>query len=480
MQNFKPLVYEVDEISKGFFADFTRKHPEAEGIFRSCDRHLFNLKRLSLEVFHRLFREPFPNAVEKASIPPENRWALHVHEKLSGMPDFDILIERTDSNFLAAGAAAMTFIEEIAQRLPMPEVPVKDPGPLREEIRRLKAMENPSPMVAEQIRLLTEAGKQAVADLQAYENALEESHTLRNALLESVQEAAETVEAVNSAADVLGWGTGEGSDIQTSTEDKMALSTELMRNKDLRRIFDLAGRMLQTAAQKRRSVDPMGMGELAGVSLGNDLSRLLPGEFQKLAFPELSELFYLQYLDKTLMEYEVKGKTEQSKGPLVVCVDISGSMQGPRECWAKALVLTFMKLARQDRRHLRIILFSRNVRKVTDIEPFQPSFAEAMAQIAMSYNGGGTAFEPPLLSAVKAIEQQTNFKRADIVFVTDGDCRIDGRFTQEFNAKKTEMEFTVYGFNVGREWNNHTLSQFCDHVTLISDLVSGEQIQVAF
>jgi uncharacterized protein with von Willebrand factor type A (vWA) domain len=476
----QPLVFEVDDISKGFFADYTRKRRDADAIFNSCDYRLFNLKRLSLEVFHRLFREPYPEPIETARIPPENRWALHVHEKLSAMPDFDILLDRTDSNFMLAGAAAMEFIEKIAERLPKPETRVPDPGPLREEVKRLRAIENPGPGTLERIKQLTEEGKKAVAKLQEYENALEESHTLRNALLEGVRSASESTEALAAAGNVLGWNTGDGSDIQASVEEKMALSNQLMQNRMVRKIFEIAGRMLETAAQKRRSMDPEGMGELAGVSLGNDLARLLPGEFQKLAFPEMSDLFYLQYLDKTLMEYEVKGKTEQGKGPLVLCVDISGSMNGMREIWAKALVLTMMKLARQDKRQLRIVLFAGSVRKITDVEPFQASFADVMEQIAMAYNGSGTDFIPPLRSALSAIERQAHLKKADIVFLTDGECSVTPQFLEAFNAKKTEMEFTVYGINVGVHWNNIILAGFCDQVILINDLESGQQLESIF
>ncbi len=78
-----------------------------------------------------------------------------------------------------------------------------------------------------------------------------------------------------------------------------------------------------------------GMGELAGATMGNNISLLLPSEIQKLALPALRPLFYLQYIERTLLEYEVKGKSEQERGPLVLCIDVSGSMEaggnaGPR------------------------------------------------------------------------------------------------------------------------------------------------------
>jgi uncharacterized protein with von Willebrand factor type A (vWA) domain len=477
MADMKPLVFEVSDISRGFFTDFVRKHQDAERIFESCDQRIFNLRRLSLEVFHRLFREPHPKMPDPAMVPPENRWALTLHQKLTDQPEFDILLDQTDSDYMAAGMATMSFMENIARALPASLAPTADPAVLRDEIKRLKAQNEP--LNKEKIEQLTKLGRQAVGEMQALDQALAESRQLRGVLSKSIDKASSVVDSLRAAESVLGFGNADRSDMKVSADERIKFSESLMRNPAIREIMLIAGRMLQASAQKRRSRDAHGMGELAGVTLGDEIARILPSEIQKLACPSLRPLFHLQYLEKTLMEYEMKGREEEKKGPLVICVDVSGSMRGEREFWAKALVLTFMKIARQEKRHLRIIHFASQLIHAADINPATPKFAEILYEIGSLYNGGGTNFYPPMKSALEAVERHENMKKADIVFLTDGESSdLPAKFKKRLAKRKDELGFTVYGLLLDEYYSAHQLLEtFCDQVISVKDLHSASGIE---
>lgn len=481
MDDLKPLVYEISDISRGFFNDFVRKNQDAERIFESCDRRVFNLRRLSLEVFHRLFREPHPAMPGPGTVPPENRWALTMHQRLSDQPEFDILLDRTDSNFMAAGMATMSFMESVAALLPAPRVRASDPAQLREEIRRLKAEGNPKDLP--KIEQLTRMGREAVAEMESFDESLAESRELRSVLAQCIDKASDLVEALAAAEEVLGWGEGAGSALAVSADERLRFAEELMRNPNVKAILKIAGRMLEAAAQKRRSRDALGMGELAGVTMGDEIARILPSEMQKLASPALRPLFHLQYLEKTLLEYEMKGKAEETRGPLVLCIDVSGSMRGAREFWAKGLVLAFMKLARQDKRHLRIIHFASEVVDTADIDPKAPRFEDVLHEIAALYNGGGTSFFPPLRSALEALERKENMKKADVIFLTDGESdALPARFHKRLRDRKEELGFTIYGIllQVHSPYARALLDSFCDRVIAANDLHSADEIREIF
>jgi uncharacterized protein with von Willebrand factor type A (vWA) domain len=91
--------------------------------------------------------------------------------------------------------------------------------------------------------------------------------------------------------------------------------------------------------------------------------------------------------------------------------------------------------------------------------------AKDLLEIAESRSGGGTDFERPLRRAVEMIERD-GLKKADIAFITDGDCAVSGEFLQWLAGKKKTLEFSVVGImcDSGDRVSDATLKQFCDRV----------------
>ena len=70
--------------------------------------------------------------------------------------------------------------------------------------------------------------------------------------------------------------------------------------------------------------------------------------------------------------------------------------------------------------------------------------------LAQTFLGGGTDFTLPLLDAVQVINE-SRFKQADVVFVTDGENEVDETFLEGFNQKKSEKDFKVLSLVIGNE-----------------------------
>ena len=78
-------------------------------------------------------------------------------------------------------------------------------------------------------------------------------------------------------------------------------------------------------------------------------------------------LFYARLLEKQLLTYELQGTThvvgetteteKQRTGPVVACLDTSGSMQGQPMLKAKALLLAIANILQQENRSLHVLLF---------------------------------------------------------------------------------------------------------------------------
>ncbi|EFJ48678.1 hypothetical protein VOLCADRAFT_90897 [Volvox carteri f. nagariensis] len=117
--------------------------------------------------------------------------------------------------------------------------------------------------------------------------------------------------------------------------------------------------------------------ETRGLTRSEDISRLLPAEAALLArgrqVRQAKLLFYARLAEKALQTYERDGWGEYptqveperreirptaDRGPILLCVDTSGSMRGARETVAKALALECMRAARQQERGCYVFAFS--------------------------------------------------------------------------------------------------------------------------
>ena len=232
------------------------------------------------------------------------------------------------------------------------------------------------------------------------------------------------------------------------------LVQEMNRNRHIRDVLKRLGKGSASVEKKDRSkVAKIKRDELFGINKSGNISRMLPSELLNLEDENLKYLFYAKYLENSLLTYEIKGKDEiekneteekiSNKGPIVVCLDTSGSMKGTPLLRAKALVLSITKILREENRELYVILFGAKGQFQEISLEGEEDICRAIKFLKKSYEGG-TDFETPLRRGIEIISQKENYKKADILMVTDGSCRISYQFKRVLKEEKERLDFKIY------------------------------------
>ena len=270
------------------------------------------------------------------------------------------------------------------------------------------------------------------------------------------------------------WGTGLGAGGRTSPGRKIELGRRLATNPKLRKLAALVGRMREQAMALRRRPFERNSEEVFEVRPGSDLERLLPPELLALHHPVLRRDFARRLIEGQLLSYSLRGADERGRGPMIVCLDGSGSMAGDKEIWSKAVALTLLEIARRQRRLFRFICFSSADTPLftLDLNPRERHEVQEdrALDVAEYFPGGGTDFEIPLSAAADCL-RAARYRRGDVVLITDGECRVSPEWLVGFQADKEKLGFSVYSILIDVGQSSHgTLAELSDRVTAVSKL----------
>lgn len=294
---------------------------------------------------------------------------------------------------------------------------------------------------------------------------------LRATLRRSLERAEEKAE---EWADVkAGWGMEAGELGQMKAPERMQIAESMLSSAKLKKITNLIGRFRNIVNAASTMIYSHGNDEIIDITTGSDINRLLPSELVKLQTSPMQ--FYRQYLEGSLLQYNLRGQEPKGKGPIIVALDVSGSMYGWAEQYARALTMAMIQLANKEKRAFSIIFFDS---KVQDVQTWNSdsrvSLADRLAIANRESNGGGTDFVAPLAKALE-IRSKLNpeLKPADLVFITDGECELPEAFAGEFEFTKKKTDLRVYGFAIG---SPRTLT-FCDSIYQIGDEGQIEEVK---
>lgn len=264
--------------------------------------------------------------------------------------------------------------------------------------------------------------------------------------------------------------------------ERLELGRRLARNKKLGELARLVGRFKQDARALRRRTLDRGVAEAYDVERGSELGRLIPAELVALHHPGLRGDFLRRLLEGEILQYRLREDEQKARGPMVVCIDVSSSMQGDKELWAKAVSLTLMDIARRQRRLFRAVLFSSGPEnlKVLDLNNrrrYQPELAKVL-DMAEYFPGGGTDFQAPIDAAVSLLEDK-KLKRGDVVVITDGECQVASEWLAELRRRKEELKFSIFAVlvDVGSS-ELSTLAQFSDRVSSVKKLTVEDSREI--
>ncbi|MFT9480314.1 vWA domain-containing protein [Streptomyces sp. Mo3] len=321
------------------------------------------------------------------------------------------------------------------------------------------------------------AARQAAQDAA---QALAAAPGIRAAARNAAAKAARAVR--EEAALMRAWGVGSG-ELERMPFDQRARLAERLRSGRLAQWAELIGRFRQMAGGERARKVENATGELVGVTLGDDLSRVIPSELANLGLPELRAVFAARYAAGELMLYDSQGEQATGQGAIIACVDTSHSMYeaGPggvtREAWAKACALALLDQARHAGRDFVGVLFSAADKiKVFRFPSGRPAGIARILDFAETFLGGGTSYQAPLTAARELLEEEFNDTartRGDIVMITDDECGVTEEWMRGWNEAKHQLGFRVFGVAIGAPRAAETgsvLEALCDNLRSIEDL----------
>jgi len=273
----------------------------------------------------------------------------------------------------------------------------------------------------------------------------------------------------------------------------------LAHRKAIREIADMLGRLVseekmlieERFSRKRLTpqirIDHAQKSEMVGITLSDDLSNLLPSEIAFLSSPCSEKLFYKKFVEKKLQTFDYINRekimietTEEGvrqkivdydgKGPIILCVDTSGSMSGEPEIIAKSLALAMMQLALKESRKCYLISFSVQF-KTMELTSMQ-NWSQLMEFIRGGFNAG-TDLDPAFQEALKMLDTN-NYQRADVLAISDFimpplDTGTMERVKQakenktRFHALIVSNEFTQLGGKINDTFVNSALGQAFDN-----------------
>lgn len=278
---------------------------------------------------------------------------------------------------------------------------------------------------------------------------LEQIELARRCFLEKLDKWLELIYKLEQQLSVFGFELGVwfDDDLGQLTEQSIKELTRwanyFTQDKEAQKIADLLGKIRQIEqSSKIESItqkigisvpvtDTNSKEEIIGLKLGKELEYVIPSELALMADPDTSILFDLKYLESKLVCFELQGTAFQDKqieltseveileddkpGPMILCIDTSGSMIGTPENIAKAMSLYLGNKAKIEDRQCFIINFS------TGIETFEINTTKGLTDLvrflSKSFHGG-TDVAPALKYALSLCKSQ-NYEKADILIISD-------------------------------------------------------------
>jgi len=133
-----------------------------------------------------------------------------------------------------------------------------------------------------------------------------------------------------------------------------------------------------------------------------------------------------------------------------------------------------LELAQLQKRDFCICSFGTDVVREYEFPKGKVSVKELFDIVETFAYGGGTQFEPPLRWSMDKIQKNKIFKKADIVFITDGECNVSSMFIDLFKKFKERNEVSCFSIMIGK-YSDYGLKGFSDKIVNVNDFVQGNK-----
>jgi len=454
----EPLTLACSALADFLWQDFIR---DARPIVTYLIDH-YNIKQLSRfgkEIFERLYSadnvqwlvtedayEDYFRKVcdgDSAALPegykPENGIWYSIMSDMSQAAAWPELIRRSVGDQFNAGNNAVNIINELSkvieQAIESGQFDVQLLTSADQKLQELreqyqKAVENGDKQQAEKIRAEGKRLGQAINEaIQEAKNKIQsQSHKIVDKALEENDEVNEAI------SNLHGDSSGAGKHA-ADLEAKKKLAEKLRKNKELKKLTQKLGALRKIWHERKKARKTRDTYEsITGARFGDDVTKAFPAEVALAASPEGSALFALKYSQKTLLTKDYTStRRDIGKGPIVMYVDVSGSMHGETEVWSKAIAFVIAEEALKQNREIQIHLFDTQINGSVKLQKDRKDNAQLIDFVCTWTLGGGTSFNAVL---AHALDKAKISERADVLMITDGHSDVHDNFIRRLNSFK--------------------------------------------
>lgn len=243
---------------------------------------------------------------------------------------------------------------------------------------------------------------------------------------------------------------------------RLELAEALRRDPFLAEIIRRAGKLRRQAGGEVRQVE--GRGEVVGIERGGDVARLLPSALGGLADPDMELLALLDVVQSTALQYRLVGREQVGRGPVVVLLDKSGSMEGAPLQLACATALATLITCAREGRSATLVAFDGEAEVVGRINGDKDGRALAVLVGAISriVAMGGTSLNDAMAVGVQEIGLEP---RADLVLITDGDTHgVAPWLLDKLSEARTDHGTRVFGVVINGGRITGPVRDLCDEL----------------
>ena len=488
-------VLQSSKLEDCIYRDLSRDDENMENIQQEAASKLHSFPALSRDIFQS-FYSLFPKRTDADRLTAEaQKFNAKLLDHVTEDADYPTIKSICEGRELPAYEAASEFTARIGAQLDelLPEFGGRN-GTLK-TLEKLQAARN---QARQKLTELLEQMRDSVQN-PTLEQALIDAANQTESKTRQVEAVAKMVDITarqnkdaicQSISAAVGAAAEKAKEVQTilsawsddtGTMEKNEVNTELLQkirqNPALFEISKHLGRFREIFAQGKRNGYAYGRGETYALELGNDLSCAIGSEFAMLASPQTLPLFVKKYQQRRLKQYRRREPVHKGMGDIICCLDESGSTRGDAATWGKAVALTLLDIAAENRRKFALIHFAGSSScKVDVFLPGQYSVQDKMNAAEIFLNGG-TDFKRPLGEAIQLMD--AGFENADIVFLTDGLCELPEDYLAKLSKEQAARKFTVTGIlldadNPGMAFS---LMPFCQKIYRTSELTDDEIVR---
>lgn len=234
------------------------------------------------------------------------------------------------------------------------------------------------------------------------------------------------------------------------------------RYPQLERIANLMGRIADDDGSEHMSVSYGGgmklehasKSDILGVTLGQDIRSMLPFECALCDDDALYDVFLYRYATNSLQSFRHKSemlkparnlnsKPARLKGPMIVCVDRSGSMSGQPELVVNSLMMKLLLLAERQQRNLFLVSFSVAAQPI-DVKRNRTALLDFFRQ-----KSAGDTNAVKMIDEVFSLLAKGEYASADVLWCTDFIIPMCGNAQRRQLAEYRRSGTRFYGLKIG-------------------------------